>query len=151
MNIREQLLEYRPPRIAMLLTLMAIATHWLIPLAVLPAFPVAAALAGALGFAVMMRAWWLFKKHETAICPTAETSVLITGDIYALTRNPMYLGMILMLLGCALLAGTMPFYAVCFAYFAVINYAFCPYEEQKLQAAFGEEFQDYRRRTRRWV
>ena len=56
-----------------------------------------------------------------------------------------------LLLGCALWAGTVPFYAVFFAYFAVINYVFCPYEEQKLQAAFGEEFPDYRRRVRRWV
>ena len=151
MNIREQLLEYRPPRIAMLLTIIAMANHWLIPLAVLPAFPATAALTGALGFAIMLRAWWLFKQHETAICPTAEASVLITGDVFALTRNPMYLGMILMLLGCALLAGTVPFYTVFFAYFAVIYYVFCPYEEQKLQAAFGEEFLDYRRRVRRWA
>ena len=47
-----------------------------------------------------------------------------------------------LLLGCALLADTVPFYAVFFAYFAIINYVFCPYEEQKLQAAFGEEFPD---------
>lgn len=151
MRIREQLLAYRPPRIAMLLTLVAIVFHWLIPLSLLPAFPFAGALTGALGFSLMLRAWWLFRKRETAICPTAVASVLVTNDVFSLTRNPMYLGMVLMLLGCALVAGTVPFYTVCLAYFAVINYVFCPYEEQNLQGSFGEEFLDYSRRVRRWL
>jgi len=51
----------------------------------------------ATGFGIMMRAWWLFRQHQTAICPTAETTLLITDDIHAFTRNPMYLGMVLML------------------------------------------------------
>jgi len=151
MNIREQLLEYRPPRIAMLLTLVAIVFHWLIPLTLLPSFPFAGALTGGLGFVLMLRAWWLFRKQETAICPTAVASVLVTNDVFALTRNPMYLGMILMLLGCALAAGTAPFYVICLVYFTVINYAFCPYEEQNLQGIFGETFSDYKCRVRRWV
>jgi protein-S-isoprenylcysteine O-methyltransferase Ste14 len=150
-SINEQLIGYRPPRIAMCMLIIAMAVHWLIPISIFPSSLKAAALAGVTGFSLMMRAWWLFKVSETAICPTADTTVLITHDVFAVSRNPMYLGMVLMLFACAIYAGTLPFYIVAAMYFAIINIAFCPYEEQKLQDAFGEEFLAYKRSVRRWL
>jgi protein-S-isoprenylcysteine O-methyltransferase Ste14 len=150
-SVSEQLIGYRPPRIAMCLMIIAMAVHYLIPISILPSSLTAAALAGVTGFSLMLRAWWLFKVSETAICPTAETTVLITHDVFAASRNPMYLGMVLMLFGCAIYAGTLPFYFAAAMYFAIINFAFCPYEEQKLQETFGEEFLAYKRSVRRWL
>ena len=86
----------------------------------------------ATGFGIMMRAWWLFRQHQTAICPTAETTSFITDDIYAFTRNPMYLGMVLMLLGIALLAERWPYYLAAAVYALILNQVFCRYEEAKL-------------------
>jgi protein-S-isoprenylcysteine O-methyltransferase Ste14 len=151
MSISAQLLGFRPPRIAMFLTFIAIATDRVAPMPVLPAFPATAALAAISGFAVMLRAWWLFKQKDTAICPTAKATVLVRHDVYSLTRNPMYLGMILMLSGLALYAGTLPFYGVAAVYFIIINHVFCVYEEQRLEALFGEEFLAYRQEVRRWL
>jgi len=68
-----------------------------------------------------------------------------------LSRNPIYLGMVLMLVGCAIYAGTLLFYLVAALYFAIINIVFCPYEEQKMQGTFGEEFLAYKRSVRRWL
>jgi protein-S-isoprenylcysteine O-methyltransferase Ste14 len=62
----------------------------------------------------------------------------------------MYLGMILMLIGAAILFGTLPFYGAAIAYFAIINWVFCPYEEDKLATAFGCEYETYRSQVRRW-
>jgi protein-S-isoprenylcysteine O-methyltransferase Ste14 len=151
MSVNTQLLEFRPPRIAMLLMIIAIAVHWLIPISILPSSLTVAALAGVTGFSLMLRAWWLFKVGETAICPTAETTMLITHDVFTVSRNPMYLGMVLMLVGCAIYAGTLPFYLMAALYFAIINIVFCPYEEQNLQKKFGEEFLVYKRSVRRWL
>jgi len=151
MSVSTQLLEFRPPRIAMLLMIIAIAVHWLIPISILPSSLMVAAFAETTGFLIMLRAWWLFKVGQTAICPTAETTVLITHDVFTVSRNPMYLGMVLMLVGCAIYTGTLPFYLVAALYFAIINIVFCPYEEQKLQRTFGEEFLVYRRSVRRWL
>jgi protein-S-isoprenylcysteine O-methyltransferase Ste14 len=149
--MNEQLIGFRPPRIAMLLMVIAIVVHRLIPITVLPSSLTAAAFAGVTGFSLMLRAWWLFNVSGTAICPTAKTTVLVTHDVFAVSRNPMYLGMVLMLFGCAIYAGTLPFYFVAVLYLAIINFAFCPYEEQKLHETFGEKFLVYKRSVRRWL
>ncbi len=87
----------------------------------------------------------------TAICPTAHTSLLITDDVFRLTRNPMYLGIVLMLLGAALGSGGLFTYLAALTFFLIIDAVFCPYEEHKLSQSFGEDFADYRHRVRRWL
>ncbi len=151
--MNSRFLDYRPPRIAMTLILVAAATHVLVP--VLPKHLFSSSLLAVLlsvgGFSVMIWAWRQFKDHDVAICPTDETIYLITDGVYRLTRNPMYLGITMMLFGIAVFIGTLPFYVAAFVYFGIINWAFCPYEEDKLVQAFGQEYSDYRTRVRRWI
>jgi len=151
--ICQRILAYRPPRIAMGLLLAAATLHLGLPArwSALPSWPVPAAAIGLLGFAIMLRAWWLFRKRDNAICPTADTRLLITDDIYRLTRHPMYLGIVMMLTGVALLMGGIFYYVAAAVFFFVIDLAFCPYEEQKLHALFPAEFEAYRKRVRRWL
>ena len=49
----------------------------------------------------MMWAWFQFQKAETAVYPTAETATLVTNGAYRICRNPMYLGMLLIVIGIA--------------------------------------------------
>lgn len=83
--------------------------------------------------------------------PNEATHYLITDGIYRLTRNPMCLGMIAMLLGVAAYFGSLPFYVAAIAYFLIIDRVFCAYEESKLAASFGREYEAYRSRVRRWL
>jgi len=147
------MLNYRPPRIALTLSATAAALQLLVPTTwpQLPAVPVGGAALAAFGFLIMLRGWWLFREHNTAICPTAHTTTLITGDIYRLTRNPMYLGIVLMILGLALGSGSVFFYLAALGFFLIIDFAFCPYEEDKLQGLFGGQFTRYRSSVRRWL
>jgi len=147
------LVEYRPPRIAMLLLLVAAIANRVLPLQQTPvlSFKLVAICTGVTGFAIMITAWWQFREQSVAICPTAETAKLITDGIYRHTRNPMYLGMIMMLVAVALWTGTVPFFAAAIAFFLVIQLQFCPFEETKLLAAFGNEYRIYAARVRRWV
>jgi protein-S-isoprenylcysteine O-methyltransferase Ste14 len=148
MNAR--LVEFRPPRIAMLLLATAAAWHWFLPTPVVFSARIPAILVGVGGFAIMMWAWWQFRERQVAICPTEKTDDLITDGVYRYTRNPMYLGMTLMLVAVATGTGLVPFYASAGAFLLVIDRVFCPYEEQKLARAFGQSYLDYRRRVRRW-
>ena len=151
MNLR--LTDFRPPRIAQLLVAIAVLVHWLTPLrqTVIYSNPVAAAVTGIAGLAVMLWGWWLFRQYQTPICPTARAARLVVSGIYRVTRNPMYLGMIAMLIAAALAVGTLPFYLAAGIYFVVIDQAFCPYEERKLALAFGDEYLSYKNRVRRWL
>jgi protein-S-isoprenylcysteine O-methyltransferase Ste14 len=153
MFVTINLIEYRPPRIAMALLAVATALHLLLPVS-WPFNYSSAYLSGALvtaGFAIMMLAWWQFREREVAICPTAKTDHLITNGIYRFTRNPMYLGMLTMLFGVAVFVGTLPFFAATIVYLFLIDRCFCRFEEDKLIAAFGRDYGDYRARVRRWI
>ncbi len=152
-NACPRMLQYRPPRIAMSLLATAALLQLLAPFArhTLPPFVLAGALVTTLGFAVMLRGWWLFRQRETAICPTAEATTLITDDVYAWTRNPMYLGITLMLLGVAVATGGLFFYLAAIGFFLIIDVVFCPFEERRLAATFGDRFERYRDRVRRWL
>jgi protein-S-isoprenylcysteine O-methyltransferase Ste14 len=137
----------------MLLVLVAAIAHWITPLGGLSIYssPGVGAISIIAGFAIMIWAWWQFRKKRVAICPTSKTDRLITDGIYRLTRNPMYLGITLMLLGIAIWSGSLPFYAAAIGFNTIIHHAFCPYEEAKLKAAFGDEYERYASRVRRWI
>jgi protein-S-isoprenylcysteine O-methyltransferase Ste14 len=147
------MLQYRPPRIALTLVLAAAALQF-VTRSLWPAVPAsvyAGVMLSVLGFCIMLRAWWLFRSAQTAICPTAATTSLVTDDIYRVTRNPMYLGIVLMLLGLAVSTGGVFFYAAAVCFFAIVNHVFCRYEELQLQQQFGASFSRYARRVRRWL
>jgi protein-S-isoprenylcysteine O-methyltransferase Ste14 len=145
-----QLITFRPPRIAMSLVLIAIAVHFLVPIPLHAAQPIAGIVLGMAGFLLMLRAWWLFRVAGTAICPTSKSTTLITIDVFAFSRNPMYLGITMMLAGLAMAMASASFYAAAFIYFVVIDRVFCVYEEEKALDEFGDEFLVYKRNTRRW-
>ena len=148
-----RLIHHRPPRIAMSLLFIAILLSILPNLALSLHRPLyaTALLIGLAGFALMIRAWWLFKAANTAICPTRRSSSLVTHDVFSVTRNPMYLGMSMMLTAVALGVGTAPFYAATLVYFLILDRVFCPYEEQKARLEFGDIFENYAQRVRRWI
>jgi protein-S-isoprenylcysteine O-methyltransferase Ste14 len=144
-------IDYRPPRIAMSFVLVALAANAFVPLPMHASLPVAAGLTGGIGFWLMIRAWWLFRLADTAICPTATATTLVTHGVFAMTRNPMYLGMFLMLLGLAMVTGSAPFYVAAVGYGIVLDRVFCPHEEQKSVAEFGQEYVAYLGKVRRWL
>ena len=148
--VRGQLVLLRPPRIAMSLVAAAAALHLLFPFTVVPPSSIGGLLVGTAGFSLMMRAWWLFRRSGTAICPTDRASVLLTGDVYGFTRNPMYLGMVMIVLGVAISFGTASFFAAAALLFAILNFVFCPFEEERLRAAFPG-YAAYAARVRRWI
>ena len=147
------MIQFRPPRIAIAFACAAAAVDWLLPrrVHVSPSYPAVGLTIGAIGFLVMLRGWWVFTDAKVAICPTAETVRLITDGIYRVTRSPMYLGLVCMMVGLAVAIGTAPFYGAAVAYFAVIDRVFCRYEKAKLAARFGDQYLAYTRRVRRWL
>jgi len=148
-----RMLAYKPPRIAISLLLIASLIQVILPAnwAALPPLLAAGAACAALGFSIMLRAWWLFRQYDTAICPTATTTTFIVEDVYRLTRNPMYLGMILILAGIALLTGSWPYYLVAIFYALILDHDFCRYEERELLMQYGNEYAQYTARVRRWI
>ena len=93
----------------------------------------------------------MFKKHSTTVKPFERSSVLITDGVFRLTRNPMYLGMTLILLGVALVLGSATPFAVALLLGLLFDRLFIVQEERMLKNIFPEQFRQYCRRVRRWI
>ncbi|MBB6430284.1 methyltransferase family protein [Algisphaera agarilytica] len=92
-----------------------------------------------------------FAQRRTTIMPRRESRVLVTTGVFALTRNPMYLGMVIILVGVCLIGGSATVWIVPPAFAWVVDRTLIRLEEQMLTQRFGDDFADYRRRVRRWV
>jgi protein-S-isoprenylcysteine O-methyltransferase Ste14 len=93
----------------------------------------------------------LFKKHETTIRPGQISSSLMSYGPYRLTRNPIYVGMVLVLAGVALLLGSFTPWFVLPVFFWLIARNVIPVEEMMLAERFGQEYLEYRAKVRRWI
>ncbi len=104
------------------------------------------------GIGLLASAVLQFSAAKTQLLPASTTNnALVTGGVFSFTRNPMYLGMTLLCLGAALWFGRLPMLLAPVAMFAVANSSFIPFEEAKMRRQFGEQFDAYCKRVRRWV
>lgn len=104
------------------------------------------------GLTVFFSAVFAFKRHETTICPFEdETREIISTGVFGWTRNPIYLGEAIMLAGTSLLWGHAWPFASVVLFIVGIDRSVITWEEATLHQRFGSIYDDYRRRTRRWL
>ena len=104
-----------------------------------------------LGFVINLSADRAFHQSETTVSPFGISTTLVTHGPYQFTRNPMYLGFILILFGVAVLLGSLLPLIIVPAYGYLMDKLFIRMEEQKLAATFDQEWVRYKNRTRRWL
>ena len=92
-----------------------------------------------------------FTRAGTPVVPFERSTTLVTGGSYRFTRNPMYLGMVLLLSGVAALLGTLSPWLVIPIFTAVIQTNFIRGEERFLEELFGDSYRAYKTRVRRWI
>jgi len=93
----------------------------------------------------------LFRHKKTTVKPFEEPVALVEKGPYLFSRNPMYLGMIVLLAGAAVTVGTPLALISPLLFFIVARFHFIPTEEKALEETFGEKFLDYSSRVRRWL
>lgn len=108
-----------------------------------------ALLGGAIAAAGSLR----FKQAQTTVNPLSpdKATALVTSGIYRYTRNPMYLGMTLVLLGVAVWLWWLPATLAAAAFVAYITRFQIRPEERVLAAKFGPMYERYRQTVRRWL
>ncbi len=94
---------------------------------------------------------WLFRRHETGLLPGQATHALIEEGPYRLSRNPLYVGLLALYLGLALLAPTFWGLVLFPVAMLLLRWGAIRPEERFLHARFGEQYDDYARRVRRWL
>jgi len=94
-----------------------------------------------------------FRKHETTFDPLnpSRAQTLVVSGIYRITRNPMYLGLLFLLIAWCLFVGDFIAFAIIPLFVVAMNELQIKGEESALLKKFGDDYISYKKRVRRWI
>lgn len=126
---------------------------WLLPFGELIAYPhnLAGLVLIVLGVALAAHGSRVFAKAGTNIQTFDDPDVLITDGIFRYSRNPMYVGFVVALLGIAVVLGKVSPFLVVAGFVVITDRWYIAFEEAVMAETFGERYVEYRRQTRRWI
>lgn len=142
-----------PPTYLLIAIVIMVALHFLFPGAYMISFPwnLSGLIPFGIGCVLNAVADRVFKKVGTTVKPFQQSTTLIRDGVFQLTRNPMYVGFVLILLGIAIFVGSLTPYIVVIIFPILMDRLFIRNEEQMLAERFGEVWREYKRKVRRWV
>jgi len=142
-----------PPRLVLILLIASVAAGLALPgpgPAPWPVRVIGAPIALA-GTALTIAASKVFERLGTNIVTTADPDRLVTTGPFAVSRNPMYLGFVVLLAGAAIVVGS-PWAIIGPAgFFAAAERWYIPFEERRAAAVLGSPYEQYRAKVRRWI
>jgi protein-S-isoprenylcysteine O-methyltransferase Ste14 len=144
----------RPPLAWGLAVIAGLALNWLVPLPLLPV-DVSAGWLGAMVFvlALALFAWAIvtMTRAGSNVPTNRPTTTIVESGPYRFTRNPIYLGMFLGLVGLAITFDNLWLLMTLVPFALVIRYGVVAREEAYLDRKFGNGYRGYRSRVRRWL
>jgi protein-S-isoprenylcysteine O-methyltransferase Ste14 len=93
----------------------------------------------------------IFQARDTTRKPWGEPTQFVVQPPFTWTRNPMYLGLTIVLLGCAVFFSSITMLLAPAVFFVVIDRMVIPREEETMERLFGKDYVAYKERVRRWV
>ena len=115
-----------------------------------PRWPLGGALV-ALGLMAEFWAFVFFRRARTSILPIRPTSAIIEVGPYHYSRNPIYVGMFVIVVGAAIALDSLWQFAALAPFYGVIRWGVVAREEAYLARKFGAAYRDYAGRVRRWL
>ena len=144
----------RPPLAWALAVVAGLTQHWLVPLPFLPTgLPGGWLGATVFALALALFAWAIatVTRSGSNVPTNRPTTTIVESGPYRFTRNPIYLSMVLGLIGLAIALDNL-WLLISLAPFAlVIRYGVVAREEAYLERKFGDVYRGYRSRVRRWL
>jgi protein-S-isoprenylcysteine O-methyltransferase Ste14 len=150
-------LELKVPPVAVALIIAALmwSVSWTTPAFrfVFPARGLLALIFAGAGVITAVLGVASFRRARTTVNPMKpeSSSSLVRSGVYARSRNPMYLGLLLLLIGWAIFLSNILAFVVLPVFIFYMNRFQIEPEERALTCRFGEEFVAYKSRVRRWL
>jgi protein-S-isoprenylcysteine O-methyltransferase Ste14 len=106
-----------------------------------------------IAFGAILNIWsdLLFKRRKTTVKPYENPIELEVSGPFRISRHPMYLGFMAILLGVAILHGTLITFVFPVLFVILMELMFIPFEEKSLERSFGKNYLDYKKKVRRWI
>ena len=142
-----------PPTYFIVLLFSSIGLHFLFPVMRLISLPYNYLGILIIIFGIILNLWTdsLFKKRQTTVKPHEMPNFFISSGPFRISRHPMYLGMILILLGVAAFLGSLISFVFPIIFVMIIEKLFIPMEEKNLEKEFGDKYIAYKKRVRKWI
>ncbi|MCZ2128239.1 MAG: isoprenylcysteine carboxylmethyltransferase family protein [Anaerolineales bacterium] len=142
-----------PPVVALICLLLAVAIGQFAPFP--NPFPAYLKFLGVgvilIGLALGFGAFDQFRKAQTTLDPHGSVKTIVSSGIFRFTRNPIYLGFFLMIVGFPLLVDSLWGVVVSPLFALTLNRLVIEKEETYLEQKFGEPYATYKSKTRRWL
>ena len=90
-------------------------------------------------------------KMKTTFIPDGKPEKLVKDGPFRFSRNPIYLGMLLILVGVSISLQSFSSLIISIIFGLIINFTWIKHEERKLEDIFDSEWEEYSKRTRRWL
>jgi len=142
-----------PPLIFLSGLLVGGFISWLYPFAFLPTTfsIIAGVLLALVGLGFIAAAFVKMRRARTNVEPWKPTTAIIDDGVYGISRNPIYLGMILIYLGVSFLFNSFWFLPPLAPVLFLMRHGVILREERYLERKFGGEYLDYKNRVGRWI
>ena len=142
-----------PPLYFFVLLLVSIGLGVYLPVLKIVYSPFTYVGAAPIAIGVVLNLWAdsLFRKNKTTVKPHLKPSALMASGVFRVSRNPMYLGMVLILFGVSICVGTITALVSPVLFFLISERQFIPLEEGAMENVFGERYLEYKQRVRRWL
>jgi len=105
----------------------------------------------ALAVFILVSAFQKFRQAETNLEPWKPTTTIVSDGVFGFSRNPIYLAFTLFYLGITFLFNSLWLFALLVPVLLVMRYGVIAREERYLKNKFGAEYDDYKKRVRRWI
>ncbi len=142
-----------PPVYFLAAVLLMVGLNYFVPVQTILNAPITYLGVGMIAFGLFIVMWpaVTFGKVGTPIKPFEDSTRLVTNGMYRITRNPMYLGMVVVLVGIAVLFGNASPFLIAPMFGWLIQTKFVKFEEALLEKTFGDEYLRYKQKVRRWL
>ncbi len=142
-----------PPTYLFTTIALMVLLHWFVPILIFASYPwnLLGLIPLTAGTVLNLFANAALKNKHTTVKPFQKSTALITTGVYPISRHPMYLGMILILLGLAILMGSVSPLMVIPVFGVMLERIFISSEEGMLGEQFGAAWSSYKHRVRKWI
>ena len=142
-----------PPVFLLLCVVVMIFSQLFLPIAQVVPWPIRsiALLPLVIGIGMAVLGKQQFAKEGTNLYTFNDPDKMITSGLYAYSRIPMYLGFVIAAFSVAVLAGGLVPLAIALIHCVVVDRWYIGFEERRMAERFGNSYDDYKKRVRRWL
>lgn len=142
-----------PPTYFLIFLVLSILLHFIFPIKKIIFYPYTKIGWLFIIFGVVLNIWAdkIFKKEKTTIKPGEKSKKLVIQGPFKISRHPIYLGMASVLLGTALIHGSLVGFIFPIIFIILMEILFIPFEEKSMEKTFSKKYLNYKKNVRRWI